>query len=215
VARNHKLELADELRRQREEQEIILDAMPAMVWYKDRNNRILRANRAAAEASNRTTSELVGASTYEFYPDEAEAYHRDDLEVIESGRPKLGIVEQMQTSTGEKRWVQTDKIPYRDDNGEIVGVIVFAIDITDRKLAEDALERARVELEHRVDERTAELRAAVATLRAEVAEREKAEQRLALALWATDLGLWDWDLVTGEVVTDKGSADLFATRSRS
>jgi hypothetical protein len=108
--------------------------------------------------------------------------------VIESGRPKLGIVEQMQTSTGEKRWVQTDKIPYRDESGEIVGVIVFAVDITDRKLAEDALERARVELEHRVDERTAELRAAVATLRAEVAEREKAEERLSLALWATDLG---------------------------
>jgi PAS domain S-box-containing protein len=208
VARNHKLELADELRRQREEQEIILDAMPAMVWYKDRHNRILRANRAAAEASNRTTSELVGASTYDLYPEEAEAYHRDDLEVIESGRPKLGIVEQMQASTGEKRWVQTDKIPYRDESGEIVGVIVFAVDITDRKLAEDALERARVELEHRVDERTAELRAAVATLRAEVAEREKAEERLSLALWATDLGMWDWDLVTGEVVTDTGAADL-------
>ena len=208
MARNQELELADELRRQREEQEIILDAMPAMVWYKDRNNRILRANRAAAEASNRTTSELVGASTYDLYPDEAEAYHRDDLEVIESGRPKLGIVEQMQTSSGEKRWVQTDKIPYRDDSGEIVGVIVFAVDITDRKLAEDALEEARVQLERRVDERTTELRTAVATLRAEVAEREKAEERLALALWATDLGMWDWDLVTSNVVIDKGSAEL-------
>ena len=208
VARRHEVELADELRRQREEQEIILDAMPAMVWYKDRDNRILRANRAAAEASNRTTAELVGASTYDLYPDEAAAYHRDDVEVIESGRPKLGIVEQMQTATGEKRWVRTDKIPYRDGHGEIVGVIVFAIDITDRKLAEDALERARLDLERRVDERTAELRAAVARLRAEVAEREKAEERLALALWATDLGLWDWDFVTGEVVIDKGSADL-------
>src|SRR6185503_5966096 len=175
VARTH--ELADELRRQREEQQIILDAMPAMVWYKDRHNRILRANRAAAEASNRTTSELVGASTYDLYPDEAAAYHRDDLEVIESGRPKLGIVEQMQTASGEKRWVRTDKIPYRDEHGEIVGVIVFAVDITERKLAEEALEKARVELEHRVDERTAELRAAIATLRAEVAEREKAEER--------------------------------------
>ena len=135
MARNHKLELADELRRQREEQEIILDTMPAMVWYKDRHNRILRANRAAAEAGSRTAAELVGASTYDLYPDEAEAYHRDDLEVIESGRPKLGIVEQMQTSTGEKRWVQTDKIPYRDDNGEIVGVIVFAVDLTDQAMA--------------------------------------------------------------------------------
>jgi PAS domain S-box-containing protein len=208
VARTQKHELADELRRQREEQEIILDAMPAMVWYKDRHNRILRANRAAAEASNRTTAELVGASTYDLYPDEAAAYHRDDLEVIASGRPKLGIIEQMQTATGEKRWVRTDKIPYRDEDGEIVGVIVFAVDITDRKLAEEALERARLDLERRVDERTAELQAAVARLRAEVVEREKAEERLGLALWATDLGLWDWDLVTGDVVIDKGSADL-------
>jgi PAS domain S-box-containing protein len=206
--RTHRIELADELRRQREEQEIILDTMPAMVWYKDRHNQILRANRPAAEAINRTKAELVGVSTYDLYPDEAEAYHRDDLEVIESGQPKLGIIEQMQTASGEKWWVRTDKIPYRNEQGEIVGVIVFAIDITDRKLAEDALERARLELERRVDERTAELRTAVATLRAEVAEREKAEERLALALWATDLGLWDWDLATGEVVIDKTSADL-------
>ena len=208
VARNPEHELADELRRQREEQQIILDAMPAMVWYKDRHNRILRANRAAAEAINRTADELAGASTYDLYPDEAAAYHRDDLEVIESGRPKLGIVEQMRTAKGDKVWVRTDKIPYRDQHGDIVGVIVFALDITDRKLAEEALEEARAELERRVDERTAELQAAVATLRAEVAEREKAEERLALALWATDLGLWDWDLDRGEVVIDKGSADL-------
>jgi PAS domain S-box-containing protein len=114
----------------------------------------------------------------------------------------------MLTASGEKRWVRTDKIPYRDDNGEIVGVIVFALDITDRKLAEEALEAARADLERRVDARTAELQAAVATLRAEVTEREKAEERLALALWATDLGLWDWDLVTDEVVIDAGAAAL-------
>jgi PAS domain S-box-containing protein len=208
LARRNEYELVDELRRQREEQQIILDAMPAMVWYKDRHNRILRANRAAAAAIDRTSAELVGASTYELYPDEAASYHRDDLEVIESARPKLGIVEQMQTATGEKRWVRTDKIPYRDEQGEIVGVIVFAVDITEWKLAEEALEHARRELERRVEERTRELQAAIATLRAEVAEREKAEERLALAIWATDLGLWQWDVLSGEVLTDKGSADL-------
>jgi two-component system, NtrC family, sensor kinase len=73
LARRHEHELAGELRRQREEQQIILDAMPAMVWYKDRHNRILRANRAAA-AIDRTSAELAGASTYELYPDEAASY---------------------------------------------------------------------------------------------------------------------------------------------
>jgi two-component system sensor histidine kinase TtrS len=119
----------------------------------------------------------VGRSAHDIYPDEASDYHRDDLEVIRSGRPKLGIVEPLQSGSGEKRWVRTDKIPYRDRNGEIIGVIVFAVDITDAVVAHEALERAHDELEERVEERTAQLAAAVEELRSEIVERERAEER--------------------------------------
>ena len=47
--------------------------------------------------------------------------------------PKLGIVELYQTSSGEKRWVKTDKVPYRDPQENVIGVLVFAQDITERK----------------------------------------------------------------------------------
>jgi PAS domain S-box-containing protein len=194
------------LRRQESELQLMLDAVPAMIWYKDRHNRILRANRGAAESIERSAPELVGVSTYDLYPEEAAKYHQDDLEVIATGQAKTGIVEQLQTASGEKRWVRTDKIPYRNDQGEIVGVIVFAVDISDHKRAEAALELVREELEQRVLERTAELSTAVATLRAEMAERRKTEERLELALWATGLGLWDWDVSSGRVVTDELSA---------
>jgi len=196
------------LHRQREEQQIILDAMPAMVWYKDRENRILRANRAAAESIGKTPAELVGASTYDLYPEDAGHYHQDDLEVIRSGRPKLGIIEHMRTGTGDLRWVRTDKIPYRDEHGEIVGVIVFAVDITDYKRAEAALERSRDELDVRVRERTAELAEAVESLQSEIAERGKVEERLELALSAAELGLWDWNPTTNSVVFDQRWAEL-------
>lgn len=126
-------------RRQQVEQQTLLDLIPAMVWYKDTNNRILRANRLAAESLNKTVAEIEGQSTYDLYPDEAEQYHRDDLEVIASGRPKLGIVELYRTGSGEKRWVQTDKVPYRDKDGTLLGVLVFAQDITERKRTEEAL----------------------------------------------------------------------------
>ena len=162
---------------QREDLQVILDSVPALIWYKDRDNRILRANRAAAESMGMSAEALEGRSTYDVYPDEADDYHRDDLEVIRSGRPKLGIVEPLQSGSGEKRWVRTDKIPYRDRSGEIIGVIVFAVDITDAVLAHDALERAHDELEARVEERTAQLAAVVEGLRAEIAERERAEDR--------------------------------------
>ena len=127
------------LLQQQIEQQVLLDLIPAMVWYKDSHNRILRANRRAAESIKKTVAEIEGRSTDEFYPEEAERYHQDDLEVIVSGRPKLGIIEPYQPGAGEKCWVQTDKVPYLDPQGNVLGVLVFAQDITQQKRTEEAL----------------------------------------------------------------------------
>lgn len=139
------------LRRQQIEQQALLDLIPAMVWYKDAHNRILRVNRRAADSLNKSVAEIEGQSTYDLYPDEAEKYYQDDLEVLASGEPKLGIVELYQTGSGEKRWAQTDKVPYCDLDGTALGVLVFAQDITERKRTEEALraseERLRIIIE--------------------------------------------------------------------
>jgi len=130
------------LLQQQIEQQVLLDLIPAMVWYKDSQNRILRVNQHAAESINKTVQEVEGKSTYDLYPDEAEKYYRDDLAVIASGQPKLGIVELYEIAPGQKRWVQTDKVPYRDAQGNVSGVLVFAQDITDRRQAESALQES-------------------------------------------------------------------------
>ena len=130
------------LLQQQIEQQVLLDLIPAMVWYKDTHNRIVRANRHAAESINKTVSEVEGQSTRDLYPDEAEQYYQDDLQVLASGMPKLGIVELYQMASGEKRWVQTDKVPYRDGQGNVSGVLVFAQDITQRKQGEAALQES-------------------------------------------------------------------------
>ena len=130
------------LQQQQVEQQVLLDLIPAMVWYKDSQNRILRANRGAAESINKTVAEVEGRSTYDLYPEEAEQYHQDDLAVIASGQSKLGIVELYEISPGHKRWVQTDKVPYRDAQGNVIGVLVFAQDITEHRQAEAALKQS-------------------------------------------------------------------------
>ncbi len=130
-----------------ESQRIIFDSIPAFVWLKDRENRILKISNHAARALGRTPSEIEGRPTEEFYPDEAGKYWADDLEVIHCGEPKRGIIEQMVSASGEKFWCRTDKIPYRSVSGEIIGVIVFAIDITERMVAEDELRKKTFELE--------------------------------------------------------------------
>jgi PAS domain S-box-containing protein len=134
-----------ERRRQREEQQIILDSVPAMVFYKDRDNRFIRVNKALADLTGKSKEEIEGTSAFETYSEHAEEYWRDDKEVMASGRPKTHIIEPLETPQGT-RWVETDKIPYRDADGNVIGIIGFAIDITERKQAEDALRERAEEL---------------------------------------------------------------------
>ena len=117
----------------------IFHAVPAMIWYKDRENRILRCNRAAAEMLGGRVQDFENKRIQDVFPQEAAAYYQDDLEVIRSGQPKLGIVQSIRTAHGP-RWIRTDKIPYRDEAGNIQGVIVFALDITEIREARHQLE---------------------------------------------------------------------------
>jgi PAS domain S-box-containing protein len=121
------------------EQQIIIDSVSAMIFFKDRENRLIRVNKAFEKTMGVPKKRLEGLSLSEIYPAyQAEAFQKSDLEVIKSGKEKLGIIEYMDTSVGT-RLVQTDKVPYFDESGEIAGIIGFSIDITENKKAEEAL----------------------------------------------------------------------------
>ncbi len=127
--------------------ESILDHLPALVFYKDRKNNFIRVNKYVALAHNMEKSDLEGKSLYELFPEEeADEYFRDDLDVINSGTAKLNIEEHWGTSEGE-RWVNTSKIPFVDEDGEIIGVIGISTDITERKLAENELRKFSIAAE--------------------------------------------------------------------
>jgi PAS domain S-box-containing protein len=128
----------EKLAQQSQELQTIFDSVPALIFYKDTENRFLRVNKAAEELVGVPWERAKGKSAFELFPEEAEAYWRDDKEVMASGRAKKGIIEQIQTPKG-KIWIQADKVPFRDENGNIIGVIGLALDITERKAAQDAL----------------------------------------------------------------------------
>jgi len=129
-----------ELHKQQEEYHTIFHTVPTEIRFKDTNNRLVRVNRAAAEADGYTVEEVEGKSVWQLYPREIAArYYADDLEVMRTGQPKHGIIVPHPTATGMLRWVQSDKLPYRDKDGKVAGVIVCAMDITERKQAEEAL----------------------------------------------------------------------------
>ncbi|MFO7667813.1 MAG: MASE3 domain-containing protein [Desulfobacterales bacterium] len=127
-----------DLEKNKEELQTILDASPTMIFYKDSKNRFIRVNRALAEVMGLTREGIEGKTAFEIYPNQATGYLEDDKEVIASGKSKTGIIEPIDTKIGI-RWLQTDKIPYRDMNGSIIGIIGFSIDITRRRQVEEEL----------------------------------------------------------------------------
>jgi PAS domain S-box-containing protein len=129
----------EDLQRQQAEMRVLFDLIPAMIWFKDANNKILRLNKRAAEITGKSAQEIEGKSTFEIHPQEAAKYYADDLEVIRSGLPKLGIVEVVRTPDGKEHWIRTDKVPYCDKAGNVIGIVVVAQDITDRKRAEESV----------------------------------------------------------------------------
>lgn len=130
-----------ELTRALHDLQLILDALPAYIFYKDAHNRILRVNQAVASSLGVAPEDMVGTPTERWYPAEAARYFADDLEVIRSGKPKRGIVEPIHTEEGQ-RWVQTEKFPQFDAQGQVVGIVVVAQDITERIRLEQEVSRA-------------------------------------------------------------------------
>ncbi|GEM_PF-3395274 len=141
---------AEEMFRQNQEISTIIDASPIMIFYKDRENRIIRTNKIFADLVGKTKKQLEGRSCFELFPKFGEKYWHDDMKVISTGTPKRNIIEKIETIHGEK-WVQTDKFPVKDNKGSVIGLIAFSTDITDRKKAAEKTRRDRLKLQVLLD----------------------------------------------------------------
>jgi diguanylate cyclase (GGDEF)-like protein/PAS domain S-box-containing protein len=120
------------------ELEIIFDSIPAYFFCKDSNGRYLKVNKAFIDAVGFPMEEVIGKTFNDLFPDFIDQYNVSDHDIITYRKPKLDIIEPLITKTGMK-WCRTNKIPYFDDKGEVIGLIGLAIDITDMVKSKDVL----------------------------------------------------------------------------
>ena len=133
---------------------MVVDAMPLRVFWKDRESRYLGCNQHFAEdAKLASPSDIVGKLDFDLFDkDRADAFREDDRFVMETGSSKLAIEEEQQAIGGQRFWIETNKIPLRDANGDIVGVLGTYQDITVRKRMQSELveaEQAKVASKHK------------------------------------------------------------------
>ncbi|MBU0641147.1 MAG: PAS domain S-box protein [Planctomycetes bacterium] len=168
------------VRREQKLLQLLMDNVPDNIYFKDRKSRFTRVNRALAEFYEVARPEdVVGKTDADFYPPElAEEFRADEQRILQSGFSIIEKVEPALREDNDPRWYSTTKVPLRDTDGTIVGLVGISRDITRRRRAEEAVRRARDELELRVKERTERLTAANQRLRQEIAERRRAEEAL-------------------------------------
>ncbi len=120
----------------------LFDLVPAMIWFKDTRNCFIRVNQRVTEMTGLRPDQIEGKSARELFPQQADAHYADDLEVIRSRRPKLGVVEKLAYAGGREIWVRTDRIPVTDSTGEVSGLVALVHDITERREMEAALRKS-------------------------------------------------------------------------
>jgi two-component system sensor histidine kinase/response regulator len=115
--------------------------LPDCIFVKDREGRFLINNLAHVHLLGATTpDEVIGNTVFDFFSQDLAAhYDAEDQEVFRSGQALLNQEEVETDSEGRERWRLMTKVPLRNSQGEIVGLVGISRDITEQKRAEENL----------------------------------------------------------------------------
>ena len=133
-----------ELRQQTRYLRTLIDTLPLWVWLKDTQCRYLITNQAHAAACGRTVDDMMGKADHELWPAEiAERHCADDWEVMTTQQRKT--VEEPIAQANGTLWMETFRAPVLDEDGTVLGTVGAARNISERKAAEAAREKALAE----------------------------------------------------------------------
>lgn len=127
----------------------IIDTIPDHVYVKDLEGRFMLDNVAHRRSHGpKTDGTTTGRTVFDYYhPDEAARFDEDDRQVIETKESIVNREQQVILEDGRDMWIEVTKVPLRDPDGEMIGLVGISSDITDRKVAEDQLWRFTGQLE--------------------------------------------------------------------
>jgi PAS domain S-box-containing protein len=122
----------------------ILEKVPDVIYFKDRNSRFVAASNSTAEKHGLRLPDLIGKSDFELFPGEfASVGKTDEQQIIETGVPIISKLVKETWPDGRQTWSLNSKMPVRDEDGHIIGLFGIGKDITELKKTETELSAAR------------------------------------------------------------------------
>ncbi len=128
---------------------MVIDSLPDLIYIKDTQCRFVLANRAIRTyMTGSPDGTLLGLDDSSYYPEElAQGFRNDEQAVMRSGEQLVSQAERVHDEEGRDRWLLTTKVPYRDQDGGIIGIIGIGRDITAQKQSEAETIKARIQAE--------------------------------------------------------------------
>jgi len=124
----------------------LLHKTPDHIYFKDRKSRFVQVSRSFTEKLGfKKVSNVLGKTDFDFYTKgHAEQAYREEQKIIKTANPIEGKTIKETYLDGRESWVSTTKMPWYDEDGNIIGILGISRDITEKKKLEEKLEK-RVE----------------------------------------------------------------------
>lgn len=125
--------------------QLVLDQLPQTIFWKDINSNFLGCNQRFANiAGLKSPQEIVGKSDFDLSCNKAEVewFQECDRRVMDNNTPEYGILETFMNGEGKLTWLETNKIPLHDLEGNIIGILGTFEDVTERQEAEEKLKQS-------------------------------------------------------------------------
>jgi PAS domain S-box-containing protein len=170
--------IAEETLRESEERyRHLVETMNEGLAMADQDYVFTFVNERLSEMLGYAREEILGRHIVEFVHDDYRDFMEDQIARRQRGEARSYEID-WKAKDGQRVYTLISPKGFYDENGQFTGSLGVLTDITDRKRAEEALQKAHAELELRVKERTAELLQTNEQLKREIEDRKRIEQEL-------------------------------------
>ncbi|MFN8671707.1 MAG: PAS domain S-box protein [Candidatus Sericytochromatia bacterium] len=129
-------EIQNKLEEQKNFLELLLNSMPNLVFWKDINLTYQGCNKVFANIIGLSnTSEVIGLNDYDLNSFDKEECSKSDKKILETGKELINLEESYLDSNGKKGVILTSKVPIKNSDNKVIGVLGISIDITEREKA--------------------------------------------------------------------------------